>query len=131
MRRALNAVEDVPDGFVAAGFSNGAALAEYLATQRPVSGVLMLSGALAISMLGAAAWPAGVRAQIHSGTDDPFRDQAGIDGVVEQVRRSGATIEVFDYPVAGHLFTDRSMTAEYDEDAADVLWSRVLRFCGE
>jgi dienelactone hydrolase len=44
MRRAEEAVKDLPDGFVAAGFSNGGGMAEYVATRRSVSGVLMLSG---------------------------------------------------------------------------------------
>jgi len=57
MRRAGAAVEAVPDGFIAAGFSNEAAMAEYVATQRPVDGVLMFSGALDITMLGADTWP--------------------------------------------------------------------------
>jgi dienelactone hydrolase len=131
MRRAAAGARDVPDGFVTLGFSNGAALAEYLATQRPAAGVLLLSGALDPAMLGVAAWPAGVPAQIHIGTDDPFRDQAGIDAVVSMAGAAAAVIEVFDYPVAGHLFTDRSLAAEYDQPATDLLWSRVLKFCAD
>lgn len=129
MRRAVEAVKEVPDGFLTAGFSNGAAMAEHVATQRKVNGVLMFSGALDISMLGAGSWPAGVNAQIHCALDDPFRDQAGIDALIEQVRTAGAAIEVFDYPGTGHLFTDQSMVSEYDEYATDLLWSRVLPFC--
>ncbi len=129
MRRAREAVKDIPDGFLTAGFSNGAAMAEYVATQRAVKGVLMFSGALDVKMLGADSWPAGVNAQIHCAIDDPFRDQAGIDAVVEQIRAAGADVQVFDYPGAGHLFTDRSMPSEYDAQAAGPLWSRVRAFC--
>lgn len=129
MRLAEEAVQGVPDGFFTAGFSNGAGMAEFVATQRPVRGVLMLSGALNLTMIGADAWPAGVPAQIHSTTQDPFRNQAGIDAVAAQVRAAGASIEIFDYPGAGHLFTDPSLPTEYDADAADLLWSRVLPFC--
>lgn len=129
MRRAVQAVKDVPDGFITAGFSNGAAMAEYIATQRKVDGVLMFSGAIDISMLGADSWPAGVNGQIHCTVDDPFRDQAGIDTVVDQALAAGATVEAFDYPGTGHLFTDQSMVAEFDADAAALLWSRVLAFC--
>ena len=35
MDRAVAAVEHLRDGFVAAGFSNGGGMAEYVATQRP------------------------------------------------------------------------------------------------
>ena len=38
-------------------------------------------------------------------------------------------VEMFDYPGEGHLFTDSSLAAEYDPQAAELLWSRVLSFC--
>lgn len=129
MGRAAEAVEALPDGFVAAGFSNGGGMAEYVATRREVGGVVMLSGALDLAMLGVASWPAGVSAQIHYTVDDPFRNQAWIDAVADQVRAAGAHVDIFDYPGAGHLFTDRSLPAEFDEGAAAQLWSRVLPFC--
>ncbi len=129
MERAATAVETLDDRFVAAGFSNGGGMAEYVATVRPVTGVLMLSGALPLEMLGAEAWPAGVPAQIHYTADDPNRRQAWIDEVVESVRAASASVETFDYPGAGHLFTDASLPDEYDPDAAEQLWDRVLSFC--
>jgi dienelactone hydrolase len=129
MRRAVQAVQDLPDGFVAAGFSNGGGMAEYVATQRTCSGVLMLSGALPVQMLGAQAWPAAVPAQIHYTQHDPRRRQEWIDTVVNDVRAAGAQVEVFDYPGDGHLFTDPSLPDEYDEQAATLLWPRALRFC--
>jgi dienelactone hydrolase len=46
MRRAVEAVKDLPDGFLAAGFSNGGGMAEYVATRRHCSGALLISGAL-------------------------------------------------------------------------------------
>ncbi len=129
MRLAEEAVQGVPDGFIAAGFSIGGGMAEFVATRRPVRGVVMLSGALDLTRLDADAWPAGVPAQIHYTTHDPFRNQAGIDAVAAQVRAAGASVDIFDYPGAGHLFTDPSRMTEYDADAADLLWSRVLPFC--
>lgn len=127
--RAAQAVEGLPDGFIAAGFSNGGGMAEFVATARPVGGVLMFSGALALDMIGVDAWPAKVPAQIHYTTGDPFRNQEWIDAVVAQVRSAEAAVEVFDYPGAGHLFTDPSLPDEYDERSAELLWSRVLPFC--
>jgi dienelactone hydrolase len=129
MRRAAQAVEGLTDGFITAGFSNGGGMAEFVATVRPVGGVLMLSGALALDMIGVDAWPAKVPAQIHYTTNDPFRNQEWIDAVVARVRSAEAAVEVFDYPGAGHLFTDPSLPNEYDERSAELLWSRVLRFC--
>ncbi|MCI2240570.1 dienelactone hydrolase family protein [Kineococcus sp. TRM81007] len=129
MRRAVQAVQDLPDGFIAAGFSNGGGMAEHVATQRPCRGVLMLSGALPVSMLGAQGWPAAVPAQIHYSEHDPFRSQEWIDAVVGDAHAAGASIEVFDYPGSGHLFTDPSLPQEYDEAATTLLWRRVLAFC--
>ncbi len=129
MQRAVQAVANLPDGFLAAGFSNGGGMAEYVATQRPCGGVVMLSGALPVSMLGAERWPAGVPAQIHYSEHDPFRSQAWIDAVIGDVRAADASIEVFDYAGSGHLFTDPSLPQEYDEPAAELLWQRVLAFC--
>ena len=126
---AEEAVSGMPDGFIAAGFSNGGGMAEFVATRRPVRGVLMLSGALDLAMIGVGAWPNAMPAQIHYTIDDPFRSQAGIDAVAAQVNDAGASIEIFDYPGAGHLFTDPSLPNEFDAHAAELLWSRVLPFC--
>lgn len=128
MRRAVAAVQGLSDGFVAAGFSNGGGMAEHVATQRPVAGVLMLSGALPIELAGADAWPAGVPAQIHYTTGDPFRRQDWIDSVAASVGAADAPLEQFDYPGNGHLFTDPSLPAEYQPDEAALLWRRVLAF---
>lgn len=129
MNRAERAVAGLPDGFIAAGFSNGGGMSEHVATVRSVGGVVMLSGALPLDMIGGDAWPAGVPAQIHYTVGDPFRRTDWIEAVAAQVRAAGAAVEVFDYPGSGHLFTDQSLPAEYDQQAADLLWSRVLPFC--
>ncbi len=128
MRRAVAAVESLPDGFVAAGFSNGGGMAEYVATQRRVAGVVMLSGALPLAMIGVDAWPADVPAQIHYTVGDPFRRQESVAAVAASVRAAGAPLEVFDYPGDGHLFTDPSLEREYQPAEAALLWQRVLAF---
>lgn len=128
MRRAAAGVQTLPDGFVAAGFSNGGGIAEYVATQRRVAGVVMIAGALPVEMLGADSWPAGVPAQIHYTTGDPFRRQEWADAVAASVRAADAPIELFDYPGAGHLFTDSSLAGEYQPAEAALMWQRVLAF---
>jgi dienelactone hydrolase len=129
MASAAEAVRELPEQLVVVGFSNGGGMAEFVATQRPVTGVVMLSGALPLEMLEADAWPAGVPAQIHYSLDDPHRKQEWIDAVAAQVREAGARVQVFDYPGGGHLFTDASLPREYDRQSAELLWSRVLPFC--
>ena len=42
---------------------------------------------------------------------------------------AGGPVEIFDYPGTGHLFTDPSLPAEYDEHATSLLWERALAFC--
>ena len=54
MQAALDGVSELPDGFVAAGFSNGAGIAEYVATRRRCAGLLLFSGALPLNLLEAA-----------------------------------------------------------------------------
>ena len=126
---ALDGVKGLRDGFVAAGFSNGAGCAEYVTTQRRVSGCLIFSGALPLKLLGVEAWPSGVPAQIHVMTNDPLRTPGWTDELAASIRAAGATVEVFEYPGHGHLFTDASIPAEYDPAATALLWPRALAFC--
>ena len=134
MERAVEAVADLPDGFVPAGFSLGCVLAVHVATQRSVSGVLMIAGAVPVSAFGDdVRWPAGVPAQTHSTLADPWRDQEELDQTVRDVEAGSGTIEVFDYPGSGHLFTDPTLPDEYDPVITETFWSRALPFvraCG-
>lgn len=129
MESAVEAVGDMAAPFVVAGFSNGGGMAEYVAATTPgVCGALLFSGALDPAMIGVESWPTTVPAQIHYTTDDPFRDQSWIDAVEAMVRKSGAQIELFDYPGTGHLFTDQSVPAEYQPQEAELLWRRAIAF---
>ncbi len=129
MAAAVEGVADLPDGFVAAGFSNGAGMAEYVATQRRCGGLVMFSGALPLAMLGVSAWPDGVPVQLHVAEGDPMRNPEWDDAFLADVGATGAPVEVFEYPVTGHLFTDPSLPAEFDAAATELLWSRTLDFC--
>lgn len=127
MAKAIQRVADLPDGFVAIGFSNGAGMAEFVAANRPVSGVVMASGALPLETIGIT-WPEGVPAQIHSTVDDPRREQDAIDSVKQAVEEAGGTVEVFDYPGSGHLFADSSMADEYQPAEAELMLTRIKDF---
>jgi dienelactone hydrolase len=134
MRGAVDAVADLPDRFFVAGFSLGAMMAVYVATQRPVSGVLMASGAVPVSAFdGDVSWPAAVPAQTHSTVDDPWREAEEVAQTIADVKAGGGTLEVFDYAGSGHLFTDPTLPDEYDPVATETFWDRVLPFvrsCG-
>lgn len=133
-KRSLAAIADQNAPFVSAGFSLGCVMAAYVATQRPVTGVLWIAGAIPVSWLGdGVQWPTGVPAQTHSTLEDPWREQEAIDLAVRDVEAGGGVIEVFDYPGSGHLFTDPTLPSEYDAHATEVFWSRALPFvraCG-
>ena len=126
--RALAAVADVPDGFVVAGFSQGSGIATFVATRRAVSGVLQFSGLNPLEWFGdEARWPAGVDSQSHQTEDDPFRDPVE-EQATRDVTAAGGGLELFSYPGSGHLFTDPTLPDEYDAEATELLWSRVLPF---
>lgn len=127
MAAAVEATADLADGFVAMGFSNGAGMAEHVATQRRCGGVVLCAGALPLGVLGADGWPDATPVQLHVGAGDPMRDRGWEDAFL--VDAAQAPVEVFEYPVAGHLFTDPGLPAEFDADATELLWSRVLEFC--
>jgi dienelactone hydrolase len=128
MQGALDATADLDDGFVVAGFSNGAGMAEHVALHRRVGGAVLLSGALPLSFLGADAWPGDVPVQLHYAEADPFRDDAWVAATLADIRRSGARVEFHEYAASGHLFTDQSLPDEYDAEACELLWKHVHHF---
>jgi dienelactone hydrolase len=126
--RALTAAAEVSDGFVVAGFSQGSGNAVHVATRRRVAGVLQFSGLNPLEWFGDdAVWPAGVDAQSHQKVDDPFRDPVE-EKATADVEAAGGTLELFDYPGSGHLFTDPTLPDEFDAEATELMWSRVLPF---
>lgn len=92
MQAALDGVSYLPGGFVAAGFSNGAGMAEYVATRRRCAGLLLFSGALPLNMMGAGPWTTGLPAQIHYSLDDPFRRQEWINAVAADATEDGGRV---------------------------------------
>ena len=127
-QRALAAVAELSDGFVVGGFSMGSSDAVYVATRRAVSGVLQFSGLNPVEWFGDdAVWPQGVDSQSHQKVDDPFRDPVEQQATAD-VAAAGGTLELFDYAGSGHLFTDPTLPDEYDAEATELLWQRVLPF---
>ena len=128
IQRAMEGLADLPDGFATVGFSNGAVAAALVATRRPVSRVVLISGPIPMEMLGTDVWPAGTPIQAHAMDEDPFDDRETLESFAEDLRSAGAELEMFWYPGKGHLFTDASLPAEYDPEATELLWERALRF---
>ena len=125
--RARAAAEPLGPHLVYAGFSLGAALSAGLAARRPgARGALLFHGAPSPASIGATSWPAGVPLQIHFAVGDPGRNPEWIGELAALARAGGSTCDVFDYPGASHLFTDPSLPDEYEEESAELLWSRTI-----
>lgn len=129
IERTKAAVAGLPAGLVYAGFSLGGVSAELLAGTRPgAKGLILLHAAIPVEAFDLPAWPATVPVQVHYGTGDPYREQPELEEFERAVRAAGASFELFDYPVSGHLFTDRTLADEYDEQSAEQLFARVATF---
>lgn len=129
MASALELTADVPGPYVVAGFSNGAGMAAWVASQRPddVLGVLMFGGGAPLRYMDAA-WPPGVPGQIHFTEADPWHEDEMDAESVAEARAAGAEVEVFSYPGSGHLFADESKQDEWQPIEAELMWHRVLEF---
>jgi dienelactone hydrolase len=126
LRRAEEDVAPLPSRLVYMGFSAGGVPAAWLAaTRQGALACVMLHAAIPIGVMGLDTWPANVPVQVHFMRDDPYREQAEIDGMEADVRAAGARFELFEYEGGGHLFTDPSLPAEYDAADAATLWGRV------
>jgi dienelactone hydrolase len=127
--RTTAAVSDLPRDLVYAGFSLGGLPAELLAATRPgAKGLILLHTAIPLDGFEVQEWPATVPVQVHFATADPYRDRAELQSFEASVRASGAPYEQFDYQGSGHLFTDQTLLDEYDQESAELLFSRVLAF---
>jgi len=135
IKRAQSLVAKLPSKIVYAGFSNGGGLAEYLAlTRRGALGALLFHAALPVEMLSPLAarpikkWPAAVPVQVHYAKKDPFRSPGWTESLAASVSQAGASYKLYEYPVDTHLFSDESQPAEYNAEAAELMWKRVFSF---
>jgi dienelactone hydrolase len=128
MRRALESVAMLPDGFAVVGFSNGGGMATHVAVNRRISRAVLCSGALPLEQIDADRWPANVPAQLHYTAGDPFKVADSVESVMRSVNDAGATAEYLQYPGSGHLFTDPELINEFDPTTTAQLWNHVTRF---
>ena len=123
LERGQLAAKGLPNDLVYAGFSLGVMSAQMLAQARPgARGALLFHSTFPTSEFGPS-WPRGVPLQIHTMENDDWGD---VD-VARELAQEVEGAELFLYPGARHLFTDRSLS-EYDEAAATLVKERVLRF---
>lgn len=122
MQRAAKAAELTPTNSIYAGFSMGAAAAQYLAFTRPSArGAILMHAVLPLAAIGTGPWPE-VPVQIHVSEGDPWVDAAVLDSFAQTT-----AAQVFRYAGRAHLFADES-SADYDPKHAEVLIERVRSF---
>ncbi|MEV0697118.1 dienelactone hydrolase family protein [Saccharopolyspora sp. NPDC050389] len=126
LRRAVQVAAPLSDrGLVYAGLSLGAAIAQNLAlADEKVRGLLLLHGTSDIAE-GAAVDDLPV--QLHVADPDPFETADWLNSWYLRMRRAGADVEIFQYPGAGHLFTDPDLP-DYDPEAATEAWTVAVAF---
>lgn len=127
LERGRHSADDLPEDLVYAGFSLGVMPAQLLAMTRPgARGALLFHGCIPPEAFEAS-WPAGVPAQIHSMSGDPWMEEDF--EAARELAAANDDVELFVYPGSGHLFADAG-GPDFDEAAAGLLTSRVLAFLG-
>ncbi|MER7999190.1 MULTISPECIES: dienelactone hydrolase family protein [unclassified Streptomyces] len=126
LRRAILAAAPYSErGLVYAGFSLGGSVAQTLALgDEKARGLLLLHGT---SDIAENASVDELPVQLHVADPDAFEPHDWLTAWYLRMRQAGADVEVFRYPGAGHLFTDRELP-DYDEDAAEATWRTALGF---
>jgi dienelactone hydrolase len=122
MRRAASSVENTPAASIYAGFSMGAAAAQFLAATRPgARGAILMHAVLPLAAMGTSRWP-DIPVQIHTSREDPWVDAAVLAAFAE-----ATSAQVFRYPGRAHLFADES-SSDYTPEHAKTLTERVRAF---
>ncbi|GAA1295270.1 dienelactone hydrolase family protein [Streptomyces sp. NBC_01005] len=126
LRRAVLAAAPYSDrGLVYAGFSFGASTAQTLALgDEKARGLLMFHGT---SDIAENASVDELPVQLHVADPDPFETHDWLNSWYLQMQRTGADVEVYRYPGAGHLFTDPELP-DFDQASAELAWKVALGF---
>ncbi|WP_299531116.1 dienelactone hydrolase family protein [uncultured Streptomyces sp.] len=126
LRRAVLAAAPYSDqGLVYVGFSLGAAVAQTLALgDAKARGLLLFHGT---SDLAENATVDELPVQLHVADPDPYETEDWLNSWYLQMGRTGADVEIYRYPGAGHLYTDPDLP-DWDEAAAEQTWKVALGF---
>ncbi|MEO0604446.1 MAG: dienelactone hydrolase family protein [Myxococcota bacterium] len=112
--RAAEAVANLSADVIYAGFSMGAASAQWLgATRTGARGVVLMHAVLPMQSLGMETWPE-VPVQVHYAAGDPWVDP----DVATTFANRG---DVFVYDGGGHLFADEDSPDFHQANAASML----------
>lgn len=130
LRRAGDAVADLPKDVVYAGFSLGVVPAQYFAqTRSGARGALLYYSCVPPEMFGTP-WPPGLQAQIHGMDADPFFVDEGDIDAARAIAAENEGVDLFLYHGNQHYFADASLSS-YDPKAAELLTERTLSFLAQ
>ncbi|MFJ2894643.1 dienelactone hydrolase family protein [Streptomyces sp. NPDC087218] len=126
LRRAVLAAAPYSErGLVYAGFSFGASTAQTLALgDAKARGLLMFHGT---SDIAENASVDELPVQLHVADPDAFETHDWLNTWYLQMQRTGADVEIYRYPGAGHLFTDPELP-DFDQASAELAWKVSLGF---
>ncbi|MFJ6853293.1 dienelactone hydrolase family protein [Streptomyces sp. NPDC091271] len=126
LKRAVLAAAPYSDqGLVYAGFSFGASVAQTLSLgDAKARGLLLLHGT---SDIAENASVDELPVQLHVADPDVYESPDWLNSWYLQMQRTGADVEIYRYPGAGHLYTDPDLP-DFDQDAADLTWKVALGF---
>ncbi|MEU1467702.1 dienelactone hydrolase family protein [Streptomyces sp. NPDC005761] len=126
LRRAVLAAAPYSDrGLVYVGFSLGASVAQTLALgDAKARGLLLFHGT---SDIAENASVDELPVQLHVADPDPFETHDWLNSWYLQMQRTGADVEVYRYPGAGHLFTDAELP-DFDRASAELAWKVAIGF---
>ncbi|MFE5858565.1 dienelactone hydrolase family protein [Streptomyces sp. NPDC056500] len=126
LKRAVLAAAPYSErGLVYAGFSLGASIAQNLALgDTKARGLLLLHGTSDIAPNAAVDE---LPVQLHIADPDAFEPHDWLTAWYLGMGRTGADVEIYRYPGAGHLYTDPDLP-DYDEGAAEQTWRVALGF---
>ncbi|MGW1228413.1 dienelactone hydrolase family protein [Streptomyces sp. NPDC001478] len=126
LKRAVLAAAPYSDrGLVYAGFSLGASVAQTLALgDAKARGLLLFHGT---SDIAENASVDELPVQLHVADPDVFETADWLNSWYLQMGRTGADVEIYRYPGAGHLFTDPELP-DFDPEAAELAWRVAIGF---
>lgn len=126
VKRASSEMGEPSAGTVYAGFSLGAGIAQILAFDDPAAGgLILMHGAIAPHWLDTAAWPVGLRAQLHFTEADPWVEAPDVTELAAFA--TPGALDTYVYPGDKHLFAFEHF-GDYDAGAADLMFGRTVAF---
>jgi carboxymethylenebutenolidase len=117
-------------GLAVLGFASGAALALWLALQRPddIDAAVVYYG-LPPETAEHPDWSRlNAAVEGHYGEEDPTTPPTAVSALEEALGDAGVSVEMFTYPNAGPDFFDDTQPERHAEDAARQSWIRTLEF---